>query len=437
MKFDFIKKLYRNTPYCIKKIFAPTIRNKLISNKIFLKQYEALNKYENMSDEDKEKLQLKKLKEVLEYSYNYSKYYHELFDEYKFDINKVNNIEDIRVLPLLTKDILQEKLSDIVTDNIDDYYTVTTGGTTGIPTTLYMHNDTIFKEWAFVYHYWSKFGYDYRTSRIATFRDFNLNGKISEINPIYSELRMNLFVMNEYNINEYIKQIDDYGVEFLYGYPSAIYNFCRICEKNKIQYKIKIKAVFLISENLYEFQEKLITRVLKCPIAMFYGHTERTVFAERNKNGYSSNNLYGVLEVDKDGSPIATGFINPKTPLIRYKIDDEIKVNSYGCYDITGHRDDSILYGKNGEQISITAFEFSDTTFNEVSEFQIVQNENGKAILKVVSNKVFCKEYLDNFSSLINKKIQGAIIFDVVQVDHIKYTKRGKYKILIQNCKME
>ena len=187
-----------------------------------------------------------------------SEYYHHIFDEIKLAPNSVENLEILEKIPILDKKTLAESLNSISSANILDYYTVTTGGTCGKPTKVFMEKNAIYKEWAFVYHYWSKFGYDFYKSKLATFRGVDLGEKICEINPLYSEIRLNPFRMNRDNIEAYINRIDKYGADFIYGYPSVIYNFCRLSKEKKISLKGKYKAAFLISENLYQFQRELI-----------------------------------------------------------------------------------------------------------------------------------------------------------------------------------
>ena len=79
--------------------------------------------------------------------------------------------------------------------------------------------------------------------------------------------------------------MDTFGVEFLHGFPSAIYSLCKYAKQLNIDLKNKYKAVFLISENIYDFQKNMIKEILGCDAYAFYGHTERAVFAEQIGGG--------------------------------------------------------------------------------------------------------------------------------------------------------
>lgn len=430
MLISLIKKSNEKIPYWIKKPFSKIIRNGLIKNRQFLDTYFFLCEYDLMSDNEKEKLQLKYLKKTLEHAYKHTKYYHNLFNSVGFGVNSIENLSDLEKIPILTKDILKNNLEDILADDISDFYQVTTGGTNGEPIKVQMEKNAIYREWAFVYHYWSKFGYDYKTTKLATLRGVDLGNKLYEINPLYSEIRLNPFALNENNMDKYIGAIDRFGADMIYGYPSAVYNFCRILDKKGIEVKDKFKAAFLISENLYGFQEDMIKKVLNCNIAIFYGHSERAVFAEKYNQGYLFNSLYGAIEFNENHEPIVTGFINRKTPLIRYLLDDEATPIGKE-FEISGHHSSEVLVGYNNEQVSMAAINLHDDTFKDVKEYQFLQEEVGKCILRIVAEKEMGPQQLEKIKRRIEKKLGRGFICTPVLVDAIELSRRGKYKMLI------
>lgn len=448
MRIAVIKKINEKLPYWMKRPFSQIIRNQLINNKIFLRQYELLTESDVMTESEIDKLQLEKLRRILDHAYQHTVYYRELMDRIGFKPDSVLALSDLKRLPVLSKKIIRENYEKLKADNIDDFYEVRTGGTTGAPTRVLMERDAIYREWAFIYHYWSKYGYNFKTSKLATLRGVDLGSKLYEINPLYQEIRLNVFRLNRDHIKTYIQQIGRYGADFIYGYPSAIYNFCRLAKEVGIGLKKKFKAVFLISENLYDFQEKEIIKVLGCPMAMFYGHTERAVYAEKYDAGYIFQPLYGVTEIGENGFPVVTGFINGKMPLIRYEMDDSVerlgKRTQAGdnCsagkdpYRIIGHRNDDILYGKNGEQISAAAINFHDNTFANVKSYQFVQDIPGKCYLNVIPIKgelseTDCRRIAQN----VSKKLYPALICEVKSCFETILTERGKYRMVIQNWK--
>ncbi len=436
MNIALIKKINEKMPYWMKRPFAHIIRGRLINNSVFLETYDSLLRLDQMNKDEIKEEQKQKLLKTLKHAYEHSNYYHALFDENDFSFESLKDISDIQRLPLLTKELLKEHLSEIVTDDNRDYYTVTTGGTTGEPTKVLMSKSAIFKEWAFIYHYWSKFGYNYKSSRLATFRGIEMGNKISEINPLYAEIRMNPFILNFDNVERYLQLIKKFRADFLYGYPSAIYNFCRLAKKRNINISNVFKAAFLISENLYDFQKELINSVLQCPIVIFYGHSERAVFAEKYENGYVFNPFYGVTEISENGEPVVTGFINEKTPLIRYVVDDYVEKNDKDGFVIWGHRESDMIIGKNGEQIRASLLNFHGELFEKYGQFQIIQEKEGELKIRLVGKKDQSdgdiEAIIDRMDSILNGQFKLSMEF----ADDLDLTSRGKYKFLIQKLNL-
>lgn len=433
MNFNYIKKAYERMPYVFKAPFAGFIRGRIIDNKAFQQQYRELVEHDNMSLTDMENRQRSLLKDALIHAYEHTRYYHKIFDEIEFDPYSFLNCVEMKRIPVLTKGELKLNFEDLCADDVSSSYTVTTGGTTGSPTTVQMSNEAFYREWAFIYHFWSKFGYDYTKSRLATFRGVQMGNKICEINPMYQEIRMNPFLMNKDNIETYWKKINEYRADFIYGYPSAIYNFCKLANQADIKLKGTFKAVLLISENLYPFQEEVIKKSLDCPIAIFYGHSERAVFGEKLDKGYVFNPLYGFTELSENDEPIVTGFINKKMPLIRYLVDDTVRPIEEDKYDIEGHRDSSVIYGTDGEEISAAAINFHDNTFEKIEAYQFVQEVRGQCKLLVKSESRLTDKELEKIQHNVVQKLGTAIQCEVEQCEQLTYTNRGKFKLIIQN----
>lgn len=433
MKIAVIKKWNERIPAWVKSPFAPLIRRQLTENQEFQKQYRELCRLDSASEQERQEKQLEDLRAMLRYAQKNVPYYRNLFAQHHFRPDEVESVDDLERLPILTKEILRTHYEEMLSEEPLDFYIVQTGGTTGAPLTIAMERRTIFREWAFVYHYWSKFGYDYRHSRLATFRGVDFGKKLWKVNPLYREIRMNPARMNKENVAAYLKRINRYGADFLYGYPSAIEHFCRLCEEEGISIVGRFRAVFLISENCYPFQEACITRVTQAPIAIFYGHSERAVFAEQCHGAYRFQPAYGVCELSDAGQPLVTGFLNHKLPLIRYEVDDCVTGTAEDGYQILGHRDSSVLYGKNGEEISAATINVHDDTFADVEAYQFIQEQKGECRLCLESPVHLPAQQLEQISSRISEKL--GIACKVVQVERMQLTKRGKYQMIIQKVK--
>jgi len=434
MDFNKIKKINEKCPQFVKAAFAPFIRGKLIKNKAFIETFNEIEEFNKLTENEKEQLQFKKLKETLIYCYNYIEYYKELFDKVKFNPYEIKSFEDIKAIPYLTKEIVLEKKSKLLSKENINYYLAHTGGSSGKPLTLYLDRDSIYKERAYVYNYWSKFGYDVKTSKMITFRGLEFEGKIYKLNPIYNEIVMSPFKLNESTFNEYLRIIRKFKPDFICGYPSAIMNFCRLLEKSKES--LTFKSIFFISENCSIEEKKYIENVLKGKSTSFYGHSERAVFAERYDKTYVFNKLYGYTELipleENKYRIVCTGFINKKMPLVRYMTDDIAYIHE-GNIDIIGHWDKEMLIGKNDERISIASINFHSDEFKKIKQYQFEQFEKGRTILKIIKEEDIDQKDILMMNRVLEKKLKDILEIEIKIVDNIPLSNRGKIKKILQH----
>ena len=433
MGIALLKKLNAMLPDPIKCAFAPIIRRKLIGNQVFLHQYQLLCEADNLSEAEIQQKQTKLLKDTLIHAYEHTVFYHQHFDKVGFDPYNFTGFDDIKKIPEIEKQDIIEHLDEMQADDITDYYMATTGGSTGTPLKVYLDRESIYKERAFVYHFWSKFGYDYKTSRNASFRGTDFNGKICKYNPLYNEIQMDPCGISNETVEQYYVKMNKFGVEFLHGFPSAIYNFCKFAKAKGIDLSYKYKAVFLISENVYDFQREFIEETLCCPVAPFYGHSERAVFAEAAGKEYHFHPLYGYTEIGEDGHVICTGFITCRTPIIRYALDDTAK-SSGEHYAITGHRQ-GMIYGNGGVTVSAAALEVHSSVLDKIANYQIVQDTLGEFVVRVIPVNEFKETDLNAVQELFQNKVGAAFTVTAEAVHELEVTNRGKYKLLVQKYK--
>lgn len=433
MAIALLKKLNQTLPDGVKKLAAPIIRRQLIGNQVFLDQYRDLERAELLSEDELNELQFLKLKDALIRAYENVPYYHELFDKVRFSPYAMSSFDDIKKIPFLEKSTIQSCPEALQDETCVDYYTATTGGSTGIATTISLDRASIYKERAFIYHFWKHFGYDFKSSKLATFRGVP-GEKLFKLNPLYNEIQLTPFNLSSSTIDSYVNAIDSFGAEYIQGYPSAIAQFCMLAKEKKIQLKNQITAVFLISENILDWQEMAMKDFFSCPLVPFYGHTERSVFAECYlgiENGYSFDRLYGYTEILEDGTIVCTGFINPRMPLIRYMLDDEAILLANSRYKIIGHRDGTSIVGRNGEKITQTSFEGMHVgALSKVRAYQLVQEEKGKCSFLFKAEERLDKSTVGRIVEELNSGIP-ALTWEAIQVDTFILTDRGKYKPIL------
>jgi len=98
-----------------------------------------LKNTEYMFFEELRVFQSVKLKRILDYAYRHVLYYLECFDKLGLKPQDIRKLEDILFLPVLTKDILKERFSDLRSDIYLQHrpFLNRTSGSTGTPLKFY------------------------------------------------------------------------------------------------------------------------------------------------------------------------------------------------------------------------------------------------------------------------------------------------------------
>lgn len=439
----------------IKKILRPLIYkipNKYRYGKYYRNFYRQINDFFKLPLEEKRKIQLKKIQEIVEYAYFNVPYYKELFDKNGISY-KINSFEEFEKIPYLTKDIIRNNLDKLKSKEKIKSVKVTTGGTTGMPMEFYLDKKVIINELAFVDYYWNKFSKEYKaTLKIVKIREnIPTNEKIFE--KIGNRLVMSSFKLKRENIRKYLEEIEKFNPDYIHTFPSSITILAEYIINNDITINLKnLKGIFSSSETLNTYQKDIIQKAFKVKICDLYGHSERAVIAFNNiKNeNYTLDLLYGytelisennkniIFESLEEGEIVATSFWNKSIPFIRYRTgDNAISSGEYDSLKKISGRKSEYFIDKYKNKIPFTC---SDELFwnckEKVDAYQYVQNEVGKCQLKIVKSKKFLLTKSDE-KEIMNelKRLYPNIEFYISYVGNIERTKRGKYKYLIQNIK--
>lgn len=165
MNTNKLKVLYERMPKGIKRMFSSVFIRLMVDNKTFVRTTKELEAFEKMLPQEQEKKQFELLKDTLLYAYEYVPFYKARFDAAGFDPNGMDSFEDIKRIPVLTKeDAIAAEETLYSTENISAYESVT-GGSSGHTLKVMLDQVSIYRERAFICYYLSKFGYDKKKSK--------------------------------------------------------------------------------------------------------------------------------------------------------------------------------------------------------------------------------------------------------------------------------
>ena len=458
-----IKEIVRKLPNFIKrptKRVYNSIPDNLKYGKVFNDTYSFLQESQYWSKEKLEEYQMNEITKLLNHSYKNVPYYRKVFDERGLKPRDIQNFNDLKQLPYLTKEIIQNNLEDLVARNYDkrNLTYVTTGGSTGIPMGFYADKRVVRpREWAFMTTQWSRVGYDINKKNKCVI----LRGNIPE-KGLYEydgkDLILSSYQLTDNNMKMYINMIKKFEPDFIQAYPSSISILSDFILQNDIKLNLyNLKAILCGSENLYDFQRIKIKDAFNVRVYSWYGHTEVSCLAGEceKSSSYHIFPEYGYTELinendndvtgeDEVGEIVATGFNNYAVPFIRYKTMDLAvntnKVCSCGrnyklIKRIEGRKQDYFI-NRYGNKITFTCSDDALWRVNDkIFAYQYIQNEPGKVILTIEPKKELdAKDYKCIRQDFL--KFYPDFEIEIKLVEHIERTKRGKYKFLIQKLKI-
>ncbi|RXE55608.1 CoF synthetase [Methanoculleus taiwanensis] len=430
----------------------------------FRRTYAFLRRSQWWSREELEAYQRAELARLLDHAYEHVPYYRRIFDERGLKPEDIRNLADLRLLPFLTKEIIQNNLAELRATNYPEnaFEYVTTGGSTGIPVGFYYEKGVSrAREWAFMKAQWDRVGYRFRDRCVI------LRGHVVDPDPEGVFWKKALFgrwlIMSSYHITEetlpaYIDRIRSFRPKYIQAYPSIISILATYMQKHEVEPFPTLKAILCGSENLYPWQRELVEDVFGCRIYSWYGNSEQTVLAGEceESSSYHIFPEYGIVElIGKDNLPVtapgelgevvATNLTNYVCPLIRYRTMDLAVRDTDHCpcgraypllKKVEGRLQEFIVT-RNDRLIPMTAVNMHSAVFDNVIQFQFYQEQEGEVILRIVRKPGYTDRDTESIRQESQKKLGEDVHITIRFVDSIPRTERGKYRFLIQQLPLE
>ena len=143
----------------------------------FARWYRKIKKMEQWTPEKVKAWQVENMKKRIEHAYVHIPYYHDLFDKLGLKPDDFSSMEDLKKIPVLTKDIIRENFERLIPDDVHKYpyHVGQTGGSTGNPLKFYTDNNSWGFNSAFTTYCWRQTGYRY-----GLFRRYCCCGRFKE-----------------------------------------------------------------------------------------------------------------------------------------------------------------------------------------------------------------------------------------------------------------
>ena len=295
--------------------------------------------------------QSEKLKELLAYLNQNSRFYKRLFSHNSIDINAIQTLEDLQQIPVITKTDLQEFNDDffcVTRDKIIDY--VTTSGTLGSPVTIGLTDNDL-----------ERLAYNEAISfQCAGIQKGDVVQLMTTMDRRFMAglayfLGLRKLGAGVIRVGSGIPELQwdsilKYKPAYLISVPSFLLKLIEYAESHQIDYKSSsVKGVICIGEALrdQDFNPTLLSDKItqKWPIQLFssYASTEMsTAFTECEnfQGGHHHPELIIVEVLDNENKPVNQGEVGELVittlgieamPLLRFKTGDIVQLHTDAC----------------------------------------------------------------------------------------------------------
>lgn len=411
----------------------------------FEKRLEQYKRSYNLTFEQIQEYQDKKLKKLLIHSYETVPYYKKEFNECGFNPYSFQHADELTVLPIITKDVLKNNIQDFIStaELKSKTFIILTGGTTGKSLTYYTTLNEQSERWAVWWRYRNNLGIN-RTDWCGEFGS-KVIVPIKQQKPPYwrfdnaeHRLFFSPYHLNADTVRDYAEAL--LKVKWIHGYTSKLSDLAyQLIEAGIV---IPMDIVTIGAENMYDTQKKLIEQAFGCHVYQHYGMTEGAANI--------SQSLDGTLRIDedfcyvefvndgKDHNIVGTNLHYYRMPLIRYNTGDygELSEEQDGGFRIV-----KSLHGRDSEYITtpngtkVTAAEFDEEIFAKVKHMagaQIVQRSKDEIEIRVVKQDGYDHNDERVLLQRLNDIVGSGIRYTITYPKELEKAKNGKFKLILK-----
>lgn len=419
------------------------------------KEWKVMREAELFSEEQLFDFQSKRLQALIHHCFFHVPYYRNLFHSLNLRPEDIKSRDDLKKIPVLTKQMVRDHFDELVAENIAEYNVMegSTGGSTGTPLRYKKDVQTWNMMWASSFRAWDWYGY-HLGEKMFTLGGNSLVKKSKYFckkdifdRVIMRNLKRSSGEVDEMAMKNHYEAFMRYKPVAMRGYASSLVIFARYIEKNNLPLH-QLRLVLTTGEILMPEYRETIERVFRCHVYDAYGAGDGGIASHECllQQGLHISEERCVVEItDKEGNVLPdgeTGFVcatdlgNYAFPFLRYHVGDMayIKPGKCACGRLSRvlgqvmGRAGKLLYNKQGVPISPTMLPFmlypnkdyhnpaSIEVYNKIDRFQFRQDKVGN--IKVLLKLKDPQEALSQFDFVI-ANCQDFFIGSEVQLEFV------------------
>jgi len=403
-------------------------------------------------------LRLVSLQKLLDHAVRYVPFYQKRFADAGFDPQMVKDFDDLKKLPILTKQDIQENSEDLISTCYPRVELVEnrTGGSTGSPLVFYHHKERLDSRQAATLRHnrWAGYKVGCKTAilwghqrDISLYRSFKARLRNLLIDR---QLICDSGSFSEETLSRFTRDFRSFRPEVIVAYANSLGMVVDYCTAKKIELPIPhciiTSAEVLTDENRAKIESYFDVRIFDR-----YGSRETSIIASECEahDGLHINaeNLHlefiesgKDVEADAVGEIIVTDFGNWAFPFIRYQIGDmgSPATGVCGCgrtlprMQMIAGRTTDFLCAPDGRKVSGAALTiYLAAKVPGVRQAQIIQRERTTLIFNLVVDQSFGQSSLNLIREKVTHFFGEQMQFVPNYLDTIPKESSGKYRFSI------
>ncbi len=450
---DF-KHLYLHLPdFC--QDFLCSLYGACLIRRRYDNAYEALERdvfeRDRWTEQQIKTLARKRCQAIVKHAASTVPYYRRLFAEMRIDPQDIRGPDDLKALPILDKQTVQQNLADFYSELKSQmrHSSMHTSGTTGAGLIFPMTLEAEQEQWAVWWRYRARFGLDRSTWHAHFYGKSVVPFERSKppfwrVNRPGRQILFSAYHMSEHNLPYYVDELNRRQPPWIQGYPSLLALLGSFMLENGFELNYKPRVITVGAENLLPQQKLIIEKVFNAPCRQHYGMAEGVAnISECPEGNLHVDEDYAHIEflpVDSNSYRIiGTNYTNYAFPLIRYDTGDvaELESEEKKCpcgipgrlvRSIDGRKEDYVLT-PDGRRIGRLDHIFKDMV--NIKECQIFQEHVERVVFRVVRNKEYTEKDEEMLLHEARMRLGNQIEIDIDYVEALERTTRGKLRFVI------
>ncbi|MHB8078497.1 MAG: phenylacetate--CoA ligase family protein [Candidatus Krumholzibacteriia bacterium] len=369
----------------------------------------------------------------------------------------MSSLADIARLPFTVKADLQARAADFrSTAPLGRLVRKTTGGSTGVPVTIWKTRRAMARELAATWrgYAWAGVGVGDRQARFwGVPLDSTGRRKARAIDWVCNRRRFSAFRFGPEELGRYAAELRGFRPRWLYGYVSML---CELAEHYKATGEtpgLDLACIVTTAEVLSPPQRQLLAEVFGTRVFNEYGCGELGTIAHECAHGRlhlsDENLIVEILDGDRSCAPgemgeiVVTELNNLAMPLLRYRLGDfgslaaepcpcgrtlAVLENVYGrAYDFLVDRQGRRFHG----EIVLYVFEAAARLGLGVRQFQVVQADLDRFRVRVVPGPGDPAASRRHLEAKLREQLGSDARFEFESVTAIPREKSGKMRLIV------